>query len=170
MREITCDMCMDLMPLVQDGVASEDSVLAVEEHIQKCPKCKAMFEGELHVPSSQDLLNKIQRKTHTFMAIVLMFGVFFGLSLTATSELFLNALIMPFIGAICYYLYKWKAMYITVIVIFVTHFVLNLLGIIVGVERLDLLSLLMWSSIYSAFAILGVVIAGLIHFGVRREK
>ena len=56
MREITCDMCMDLMPLVQDGVASEDSVLAVEGHIQKCPKCKAMFEGELHVPSSQDLL------------------------------------------------------------------------------------------------------------------
>ena len=170
MREITCDMCMDLMPLVQDGVASEDSILAVEEHIRKCSTCRAMFEGTVSIPTSNEILKKIQRKTRTFMAMVLRLGVFFGLSLTATSELFLNALIMPFIGAICYYLYSWKAMYITVIVIFVTHSILNLFGIILGVEQLDFLSVLMWSSIYSFFAILGVIIAGLIHFGLRKEK
>lgn len=170
MREITCDMCMDLMPLVQDGVASEDSVLAVNEHIQHCAKCRAMFEGQLSIPSDKEILKKIQRKTRTFVAMVLMFGVFFGLSLTATSELFLNALIMPFIGAICYYLYQWKAMYITIIVLFVTHSILNVFGMILGVEQLDFVSVLMWSSIYSFFAVLGVIIAGLIHFGLRKEK
>ena len=29
MNKISCDMCIDLMPLVQDGVASEDSRNAV---------------------------------------------------------------------------------------------------------------------------------------------
>ena len=33
MNKITCDMCIDLMPLVQDGVASEDSRNAVLQHL-----------------------------------------------------------------------------------------------------------------------------------------
>ena len=44
MIKITCDMCMDLMPLVQDGVASEDSIAAVEQHIKTCSECKSVFE------------------------------------------------------------------------------------------------------------------------------
>ena len=42
MNEITCDVCMDLIPLVQDGVASQDSVLAVENHIKNC-FCKHIY-------------------------------------------------------------------------------------------------------------------------------
>ena len=30
MNEINCNVCMDLIPLVQDGIASEDSRKAVE--------------------------------------------------------------------------------------------------------------------------------------------
>ena len=39
MNKISCDMCMDLMPLVQDGVASADSIAAVKQHIENCPAC-----------------------------------------------------------------------------------------------------------------------------------
>ena len=35
MNEISCDVCMDLIPLVQDGIASEDSREAVEQHTLK---------------------------------------------------------------------------------------------------------------------------------------
>lgn len=42
MIQITCEICMDLIPLVQDGVAAGDSVSAVEQHIQSCPQCRAM--------------------------------------------------------------------------------------------------------------------------------
>ena len=52
MNKISCEMCMDLMPLVHDGVASSDSRNAVLAHIETCPDCKSLFEGELPAPSS----------------------------------------------------------------------------------------------------------------------
>ena len=170
MIKITCDMCMDLMPLVQDGVASEDSIVAVEQHIKTCPECKSMFEGQVPISfDSSIIIKKIQRKIRLFMGMVLMFGVFFGLSLTASSELFLNSLIMPVIGCIGYYLFRWRALYLTPSVLFVTHFFTNSFGMMRGTENLDVMSLIMWSCIYSFFAILGIVIAGLIHFAFRKE-
>ena len=44
MIQITCEICKDLIPLVQDGVASGDSASAVERHIQSCPQCRVMGE------------------------------------------------------------------------------------------------------------------------------
>ncbi len=44
MTKITCDICMDLMPLVQDGVASEDSENAVKKHISECESCKKIYD------------------------------------------------------------------------------------------------------------------------------
>lgn len=170
MIKITCDMCMDLMPLVQDGVASEDSIVAVEQHIKTCPECKSVFERQVPIPSdSSKIMKKIQRKMRLFMGMVLMFGVFFGLSLTASSELFLNSLIMPVIGCIGYYLFRWKALYLTPGLLFIAHFFTNFFGMMRGTEQLDVMSLVMWSGIYSFFAILGIVIAGLIHFAFRKE-
>ena len=68
MNKISCDMCMDLMPLVQDGVASADSIAAVEQHIENCPACKALFEGQIPIPSdSHRLIKKIQKQLHIFV-------------------------------------------------------------------------------------------------------
>ena len=47
MTELTCDICCDLIPLVVDGVASEDSEAAVKAHIETCPACREMYQGEL---------------------------------------------------------------------------------------------------------------------------
>lgn len=171
MTKITCDMCMDLMPLVQDGVASEDSIEAVELHMKSCPVCREMFEGQ--IPASSDsvlVLKEIQRKLRIFVGMVLMFGVFFGLSLTASNELFLNILIMPIIGCIGYYLFGWKGIYTTPCLLFVTHLITNGLGLLRGTEHLDIPSLLLWSGLYSLFVMLGTVIAGLLHFAFRKEK
>jgi len=107
---------MDLIPLVQDGVAAGDSVSAVEQHIQSCPQCRAMWEGQIpHSADSGRILEKVRHRTRVFMGMVLMFGIFFGLSLTAGSGLFLNSLIMPVIGSIGYCLFRWKSAVVRVV-------------------------------------------------------
>ena len=35
MNKISCDICMDLIPLVKDGIASQESCNAVKNHIDK---------------------------------------------------------------------------------------------------------------------------------------
>ena len=171
MNEITCDVCMDLIPLVQDGVASQDSVLAVENHIKNCSKCGAIFKGQIPIRNDgKELLKKMKKRAQVFTGMLLMFGILFGLSLTATSELFLNALIMPVLGSIGYYLFRWKAAYIVPCILLVTHIVMNGFGMIRGIQRLSILDVLFWNVLYSFFAILGVIIVGLLHFAFRKEE
>lgn len=171
MNEISCDMCMDLMPLVHDGVASADSAAAVQHHIQNCPDCRALFEGTIPAPDNgREIMEKILRKSQLFSAMVLMFGIFFGLSLTASSELFYNTLIMPILGAIGYFLFRWKALYTVPCLLLVTHLITNTFGLIRGAEHLDIASLFLWTGLYCIFALIGTSIAGLLHFALRKEK
>lgn len=169
MNKITCDMCMDLMPLVQDGVASADSRNAVLQHLQECPGCRAIYEGEIPAPSDTgELLRKIQRKARIFFAMVMMFGIFYGLMLTAGSGVFYNTLIMPAIGAIGYYLFRWQGLYIVPGLLLVTHFVTNALGL--GGEYLELPALGLWTAIYCGAALTGFAIAALLHFALGKEN
>ncbi len=168
MNKISCEMCMDLMPLVRDGIASEDSRRAVELHIRACPDCASVFEGEVPQPSdAKKSLERIQRKARTFSAMLLMFGVFYGLGLTAGSGLFYNVIIMPLVGGLGYYLFRWRALYIIPALLFVTHIAANALGL--GEEHLIFPSLIMWTGIYCAAALVGFVIAALLHFAFKKE-
>ena len=168
MTEITCEMCMDLMPLVHDGVASSDSIAAVEHHIRSCPECAALFEGQLPQPSNRDrLLKKLQKEAKIFSSMVLMFGIFYGLMLTAGSGLFYNILIMPAIGATGYYLFHWKALYKIPALLLVTHMITNAMGL--GEEYLEPMALLFWTGLYCIFALLGTAIAALLHFALKKE-
>ena len=40
--EIPCAVCRDLIPLVQDGVASPESEALVKAHLAACPACRAL--------------------------------------------------------------------------------------------------------------------------------
>ena len=170
MNQITCDMCMDLMPLVHDGVASTDSVNAVEHHIHTCEICRSLYEGGLPMPShGEQVMDDMRKKLRVFMSMVLVFGVLYGVSLTAGEGLFLNAVIMPVIGAVGYYLLREKAIYGVPLMIFVTHLVTNTFGLIRGVEHLDVLTLLMWCGLYALFAVAGATAAWLLHFALGKE-
>ena len=52
MNGIPCDVCLDLMPLVQDGVASAASEALVKQHLEHCPRCRAIFGGAAWVATS----------------------------------------------------------------------------------------------------------------------
>lgn len=175
MNKITCDMCMDLMPLVKDGIASEDSRLAVEEHIKTCESCKKMYDGKTTEPSSVNVdleleLGKLKRKLQNFSTVLMMFGVFFGLSLTASEEMFYNSLVMPVIGALGYVIFRWKAVYQIPILLLVMQLLINSFGMVRGMEIMPVMGVVMWVGIYTFFVELGVVVAGLLHFAFRKER
>ena len=167
-NEISCELCRDLIPLVKDGVASDESTQVVIRHTEICDSCRALLGAErMSYPGQENMLHTVLRRMRTFLTMLLMFGILYGLSLTAGSGIFYNVVLMPLIGAVGYYLFRWRALYILPLLLTVTHGITNLLGM--GNERLDLYSVLMWSGMYSLFAVLGVVIAALLHFVFRKE-
>lgn len=174
MNKITCDICMDLMPLVKDGIASEDSRMAVEEHIRNCGDCRKRYDGS--VPESvqnPDLvteLGKLKRRLQIFSTVLMMFGVFFGVSLTSSDEMFYNSLVMPVIGILGYVIFRWRAVYLVPALLFAMQCLINFLGMAGGMEYMPFVAILMWIGIYSIFVELGVVIAGLLHYAFRRER
>ena len=171
MIEITCDMCMDLMPLVQDGIASADSRTAVLAHLEKCGDCRAMFEGEIpQAPVKKNIVKELGNRLKLFGAMALMFGVLYGLSLTAGSGLFLNAVIMPVLGMLGYGLFRWKASWLVPGILLGAHLLSNAMYLFRGEEILDLPSLLMFNLLYAIFAVVGVVVAGLLHFAFKKEN
>ena len=168
MNKISCEMCVDLMPLVHDGVASEDSRNAVLQHLQECSECRALYEGQIPTPThTNELLSKIQRRARIFSAMVMMFGIFYGLMLTAGNGLFMNVVIMPIIGGIAYYLFRRKALIILPPLLLITHFITNALGL--GGEHLMAVEVLLWTAIYYCMALVGFVIAALLHFALKKE-
>ena len=168
MNKISCDMCIDLMPLVQDSVASEDSRNAVLQHLQECPDCRALYEGEIPTPSNtKEILGKVKRRAQLFSAMVMMFGIFYGLMLTAGNGIFMNVIIMPIIGGIGYYLFRWKALFIIPPLLLVTHFITNALGL--GGEGLMPVEVVLWTAIYCGVSLVGFVIAALLHFAFKKE-
>ena len=102
--------------------------------------------------------------------MLMAFGIFFGLGLTGGAELFYNSLIMPVIGGLGYVLFRWKAVYRVPVLLLLAHGLMNVFRLAGETERLDGFSLLMWTAIYSVFALTGVVIAGLLHFAFRKER
>ena len=168
MNKISCDICIDLMPLVQDGVASSDSRNAVVRHLQECPDCRALYEGEIPTPSNtKEILSKVTRRAQVFSAMIMMFGIFYGLMLTAGNGIFMNVIIMPIIGGIGYYLFRWKALFIIPPLLLVTHFITNALGL--GGEGLMPVEVVLWTAIYCGVALVGFVIAALLHFAFKKE-
>ena len=67
--KIPCAVCRDLMPLVQDGVASPESEALVQAHMAVCPACRALWQGtddpampELPALDDGKILQKLRRR------------------------------------------------------------------------------------------------------------
>ena len=168
--KISCNICMDLIPLVRDGIASPDSEAAVREHIAHCESCRSLFSADtVPVPDTAKSFQKLRSQLRLFGAMIILFGIVVGLSLSGSGDLFYNVLLMPAMGAIGYWLFRWKALIGLPVLLFSTHCILNALGIVWQGEHLNLMSLVLWSSIYAGLTAVGTVIAGLLHFALRKE-
>lgn len=174
MNKIECEICMDLIPLVKDGIASEESYKAVEAHVKECETCRKLY-GENQEPAQittdeNHAWKQIQKKWTGFFFALLCVGIVFGVSLTNQAEMFYNSLIMPIAGGCGYLIFQKRAVYKVPILLLILYAAMNVFQSLRGVESLDFYSMLMWVAIYSIFAILGVGIAGLFHYARQTKK
>lgn len=171
MSEINCNICRDLLPLVQDGVASPESEELVRAHIEECTECKEMF-GNIPVnnekapeePPVTKGLKSAKRYLTAVYAAMMLLGLYVGLSLTGNEDMFFNTLIMPVAGALGYLAFRVRSLYIVPVLLLV----INVMGLFI--ERFDFLSIVSWTFIYSLFALAGIIIAMLFRFALFYKK
>ena len=100
MKNKSCDVILDLLPLYVDGVCSEESSKFVEEHISKCESCKNLLENmkdDLNISDKTEgfkeeanVIKKVKKKiwierivialVALFVTGIIMFGIILNLS------------------------------------------------------------------------------------------
>ena len=77
----------DLMPLVQDGVASPESEALVQAHMAVCPACRALWLGtdDRHAgtarPDDGKILQNLRRRYSTHLLLLAFVGIAAGVAL-----------------------------------------------------------------------------------------
>lgn len=180
MVEITCDICMDLMPLVKDQVASEDSHMAVNEHLKTCSSCSTLYQNESVLVKKMDdhrVLEQIRKKIYLGALTVAVLGALVGLALTENAGIFYNILIMPTIGLIAYFALKKKWYYVPISLFMLTYVWLLITYTSQGMfsdDTTPILSAILlpanWALIYSGLAMLGVIIGLLLKIAFSKEE
>ncbi|NLX61493.1 MAG: zf-HC2 domain-containing protein [Tissierellia bacterium] len=174
---ISCDIILDLIPLVKDGVASEDSIKMVNEHIKSCQSCRAEYEAIKYTNIDQTsirdekIILAIKRSIFISQLIVLIAGAFIGIALSNSMNMFYNFLIMPIIGSISLIAFK-KKWYLSPVAIFILTYLWQTIELIVeeGFEWNRLYAGLFYSVIYTILVIIGVVITKLLKYAFKRGE
>lgn len=85
---MTCEVIRDLLPLCADGVASQESRAAVEEHIRTCDECRALYETMCAPVEAQETAKEPdymaavrQQKKENRRFILRVYGIALGLAL-----------------------------------------------------------------------------------------
>ena len=132
--KITCEICKDLIPLVQDGVASKDSEDAVHEHIRECQECADLFYGKNHAQNMDE--TRIMRKAKCYMnsvlTVLLFVFIVVGVFMTDGMNVMMNTVIMPVTGTLSYIVFQKSSFWRTPVIIIVFTIVSHLLSLIQG--------------------------------------
>lgn len=176
MNNISCDVCMDLIPLAKDGIASEDSRLLVEEHIKTCASCKLLYLGEEQLDSQMDdkiIVRKIKKQISYFLLTLVLLGTILGMLLTNSMNMFYNALIMPAVGGLGYLALKKRTAWLPLGLFCFTFLWQSLqFYFIEGIGSGIFASIQMsffYSGSYTFFSIIGIAIAWLLQYAFRRD-
>lgn len=174
--KVRCDVIRDLIPLVNDGIASSESEKLVLEHTAECKECRKLLEKQ-DIPQISDvnkLFLELKGKVSAFSVFLMFAAMFIGLSLSYDADMFYNSLIMPIVGALGYIAFRFKAFYIVPLILMALNLSMGILNVIRGIENSSLADVLLmsvfWAVIYSIFAVVGVLIASLFHFAFKKER
>lgn len=181
MNEISCNICMDLVPLVKDGISSEDSCNAVMNHIEQCENCKKLFDNINNINkknieiNDKKVISKI--KNHLIIMVILMvtIGSFIGVIISESELMFYNIVIMPIIGGISYFAFNKKA-YIVPLSIFIFTYIWIFIKYFINGEFIDgdISSIIIasgtWAVIYGGLCILGIIIGFLLYIAFKKES
>ncbi len=179
---LPCEVILDLIPLCKDGVASTESSRLVEEHIATCKSCLQEYQwvennkiDDIPMLEEKQFLKKLRRNTFKLQGVLLMGGAILGVSMTFSSNVFYNFLLMPIVGILAYLVFG-KEFYIGPSIIFVLSIISNIIYGVLG-ERLGLTALaaaftswIIYSFIYAFLVLLGYCIAWLMHYAFGKEE
>lgn len=175
---ISCDVCLDLIPLVKDQVASEDSKALVYAHLQGCEECRRVFEATPTIQqgaiNDKKVMKTIKRNFLVLMLGMLSLGGLLGVYLSNSMGMFYNLLIMPLVGGISYLILQRRWFYVPLGIFVSTYFwiIIQMIGegAWAGEFQWDLLlAPLFFCIIYVLLCFLGVVIATLLKYAFRKE-
>lgn len=100
--EISCDVCMDLIPLVQDGVASEESAALVNEHAETCADCRTLLREEtpavLCKEADEQMIKRLRRPTFWMGILLMAVGCLLCVSQGFIGDIAYSVLILPPLG------------------------------------------------------------------------
>ncbi|MEQ8198845.1 MAG: zf-HC2 domain-containing protein [Clostridiaceae bacterium] len=175
--KLSCDIIRDLIPLVKDGVASEDSTDIVREHILSCQCCKEEFDTfesikfEEATIKDAKVISAIKRSIFIWRLTILLIGAAVGAALSNSMGMFYNFLIMPVIGGIGLITFKKKWYWTPVAAFVITYLWQTIKSIIMGgFELAAVYSGLYYSCIYTFLVLTGTLITALLQFELRKER
>lgn len=128
--KISCEIIQDLIPLVNDGVASQESEQFVIQHCKECQECQSMLD---RVPKMDEVkINKQWKKRIrlSMLGFVLLLSLM-ACTFSATMHQFQNFILIPIIGALGYHLLRKKVYYIYLFIIIshlIIHYIVQSLG------------------------------------------
>lgn len=191
---ISCQVIEDLLPLVQDGVASAESAALVQEHCAHCSACRALWERTPPpaLPESQPgaqrngkpgaqpgacpedpagaalaerrLLRRLRQRLCLPLLGLLALGVCLGVGLSGTAGQFYNLLLMPLAGGLGYGLLGRRGWPVLPAAVW------GLTGLSCLLPPFHPLgSLLLYGGLYALLALLGELAAGLLHYACKGE-
>ena len=181
-HDLPCDICRDLLPLVRDGVASEASRRAVEEHVAHCEACRELWGEEAPPPPlhRERVLGRIRRRLYAWQGAMTAAGLILGMVLANTGQAGYNILLLPVLGAVAQWLSPRRARWLPLLVWGLIAAVTlwsnadYLLGRLAEGDWYNFFAILGLSILYGlllgALCALGTLAAALFRYALRKEE
>lgn len=181
-HDLPCDICRDLLPLVRDGVASEASRRAVEEHVAHCEACRELWGEEAPPPPlhRDRVLGRIRRRLYAWQGAMTAAGLILGMVLANTGQAGYNILLLPVLGAVAQWLSPRRASWLPLLVWGLIAAVTlwsnagYLLGRLAEWDWYNFFAILGLSILYGlllgALCALGTLAAALFRYALRKEE
>ena len=172
--DLPCDACRDLIPLVQDGAASDASVQLVAQHIAHCKSCLAFWQAgaPADAPDDGKVLSKIHRRLRLVLAAALVAGALVAFWLnTFAYRLEYSVVIMPAVGVLGYLLLR-RRWYFAPLAVAALGFVWHVAAQDVSgpLWHVPLTEPLFYAAIYGILCLLGALAARLFAYAFGKEK
>ena len=108
---LPCEICRDLLPLVQDGVASPESEAAVRAHLQTCEACRALWPeaGESSTPAplpdDEKVVRQLRQRINGWLVAFVGAGLALGLACSRSNVAsgLLFVLLFPLVSGVTYW-------------------------------------------------------------------
>ncbi len=176
---LPCDVILDMIPLVRDNVASNETTQIVQDHIETCESCKAEFHQLEIVPphelNDKKTIHAIKKGIMLSGFMLLFAGALLGVALSFSAGMFYNFYIMPLVGALAFIFLKDKCYFGPIGVLIISYVWMLVQNIIESVESSGFTFEVFFypigfSIIYVCLNIVGILIAWLFWFAFKKER